>query len=209
MKGNKMNVTNTINLTQIFEVGQVLFMESDKNFSFEVVSAYNVTPLFGVEGRKVRLAKAVKEAIEVGKDYTPNNFNPAEEVVNENNLNILEVAKSKGVKIGNPKVQIRKAGMGPVGLTQETVYSHLKSADDVVRSDIPQAVGYNPLDSKMWNDYLDGGDGALRNRNLTDNLFLKGFVSDCCQSFPYTVAGFVLCGNCKGEFVTSVLEETS
>jgi hypothetical protein len=200
MKGNKMNVTNTINLTQIFEVGQVLFMESDKNFSFEVVSAYNVTPLFGVEGRKVRLAKAVKEAIEVGKDYTPNNFNPAEEVVNENNLNILEVAKSKGVRIGNPKVQIRKAGMGPVGLTQETVYSHLKSADDVVRSDIPEAVGYNPLDSKMWNDYLDGGEGAIVDWRLQNKLMKLDFKSDCCDDFAKTVAGIELCQLCGGEF---------
>ena len=204
-----MNVTNTINLTEIFEVGQVLFMENNKDFSFEVVSAYNVTPLFGDEGRKVRLSKAVKEAIEVGKDYTPNNFNPAEEVVNDKGLNILEIARSKGVKIGNPKVQIRKAGMGVVGLTQETVYSHLKSADDVVRSDIPEAVGYNPNDSKLWNDYLNGGDGALANRHLTKELFNQGWVSDCCNAFPKRVAGLNLCGSCKGEFLSSVLEETS
>ena len=81
---------------------------------------------------------------------------------------LWNLERTMGNRDWNPKVQIRKKGLGPVGLTQETVYSHLKSADDVVRSDIPQAVGYNPLDSKMWNDYLDGGDGALRNRNLTD-----------------------------------------
>jgi len=204
-----MNVTNTLVLTDLVSVGDVLFLESNKDFSFEVVSAYNVSPLFGELGRKVRLSTGVKEAIETSLDYTPNNFNPAEEVINEAGLSLLEIARVAGVRIGNPKVQIRKKGLGPVGLTQETVYSHFKTADEVVRSDVPEAAGYNPKDSKLWNDYLDGGNGALNNKELTDNLFLKGFVSDCCQSFPYTVAGYVLCGVCKGEFVSSVLEETS
>ena len=203
-----MNITNTINLTDIFEVGQVLFMESDRNYSFEVVSAYNVRPLFGDESRKLRLSSAVKEAIIIREDYTPNNFNPAEEVVNSDNINIVELARLKGIKIGNPKVQIRP-GRLKVGLFDKTVYSHFLTADEVVRSDIPEAVGYNPNDSELWNDYLDGGDGAMKNKSLTTQLFEKGWVSDCCQAFPKQVAGLVLCQECKGEFVSSVLEEPS
>jgi len=203
-----MNVTNTINLTNIFEVGEILFMESDKNFSFEVVSSYNVKPLFGDEGRKVRLSVGVKEAIMVREDYTPNNFNPAEEVVNNENINIVELARLKGIKVGNPKVQIRKEGI-KVGLFEKTVYSHFLTSDEVVRSDIPEAAGYNPNDSELWNSYLDGGDGALTNKSLTTELFNKGWVSDCCNSYPKKVAGLVLCSQCKGEFVSSVLEETS
>jgi hypothetical protein len=91
----------------------------------------------------------------------------------------------------------------------QTVYSHLRSASDVVRSDIPEAIGYESKMSQLWNDYLDGGEGAMNDRNLTNNLFLKGFVSDCCSAPSQNVAGYNLCRQCKGEFVSSVLEETS
>jgi len=86
-----------------------------------------------------------------------------------------------------------------------TVYSHLRTATDVLRSDIPEAAGYNPKSSELWNSYLDGGDGALSNKKMSRELFASGWKSDCCDRAMKTVAGIDLCSHCGGEFVCSAL----
>ena len=178
----------------------------------EVMSKQGVKPLFGDKSGTVKLNQASRLAfkLETGENLTEYMSMDMWETEDGTVLrtfveNLDEVNEFHGLT-----KSARKSQVSPwTDISYRTVYSHLRSADDVVRSDIPEAIGYNPKSSSLWNDYLDGGDGAMNDRNLTNKLFLTGFMSDCCSAPSQIVAGYVLCRQCKGEFVTSVLEETS
>ena len=202
------NIGNTINLTNLFEVGEIIFLEENKDFSFEVVSPYNVKRLFGEDQKPVKLATGVKLALKEITGVSPTHFKPGELVVNSDNLTLVEVGELKNISVPN-NIKKSSGSVGPVPVNYKTVYSHLRSASDVVRSDIPEAIGYNSQSSELWNSYLDGGDGALSNKKLSRDLFTSGWRSDCCEKFVKTVAGIDLCSNCGGEFVCSALTEGS
>ena len=214
---NNMN-TNTFNFGRTgLEVGTVIRYvdwtgSEDSRPRLVVSSKTTASPMFGDNTKSIKLNEASRIAfrLETGEHLTQYMAMDMWETEDGNLLRSYltdgeEVNEMNGVS-ASPKKQ---AGMGPVGLLQKTAYSHLMTASDVVRSDIPTAVGYEPKASAMWNDYLDGGNGALSDRSLTNTLFLKGFMSDCCSAPSKTVAGQALCRQCKGEFVSSVLEETS
>ena len=178
----------------------------------EVMSKQGVKPLFGDKSGTVKLNQASRLAfnLETGENLTEYMSMDMWETEDGTVLrtfveNLDEVNEFHGLTKSGRKSQ----GSPWTDISYKTVYDHLRSADDVVRSDIPEAIGYNPKSSSLWNDYLDGGDGAMSDRNLTNKLFLTGFMSDCCSAPSQIVAGYVLCRQCKGEFVTSVLEETS
>jgi len=200
------NLGNTINLTNLFEVGEIIFLEENSDFAFEVVSPYNVKPLFGESVKPVKLATGVKNALKEITGVSPTYFKPAELVVNSENLTLVEVGELKNISVPN-NIKKSTGSIGEIPLNYQTVYSHLRSADDVVRSDIPEAVGYNSKSAALWNDYLDGGRGALNNTTLSNQLLTQFWESNCCGSYSKVVAGITLCSKCGGEFVCSALTE--
>ena len=212
---NNLN-TNTFNFGKTgIEVGTTLrFIEwtgsEDSRPRLEVASKLTATPLFGDKTKSVRLNEASRLAfkLETGVNLTDYMSMDMWETEDGTVLRtfVEDLEESNGF---TKKSKKSLASPWTDNVHYRTVYSHLKSADEVVRSDISQAVGYDPKSSAHWNSYLDGGDGALANKNLTDILFKHGFVSDCCSAPVFKVAGYALCKQCKGEFVSSVLEETS
>ena len=212
---NNLNM-NTFNFGKTgIEVGTTLrFIEwsgsEESRPRAEVVSKTTVTPLFGDKTKGIKLNEASRLAfhLETGDKLT--DYMAMDLWETESGTVLRTFVEDLGDTNGFSK-SARKSKSAPWtgDVNYQTVYSHLRSASDVVRSDIPEAIGYEPKMSRLWNDYLDGGEGAMNDRNLTNNLFLKGFVSDCCSAPSQTVAGYILCRQCKGEFVSSVLEETS
>jgi hypothetical protein len=215
VKMNNLN-TNTFNFGKTgIEIGTTLrFIEwtgsEDSRPRLEVASKLTATPLFGDKTKSVRLNEASRLAfkLETGTNLTDYMSMDMWETEDGTVLRtfVEDLEESNGF---TKKSKKSLASPWTDNVHYETVYSHLKSADEVVRSDISEAIGYDPKASAFWNSYLDGGDGALENKNLTDILFKHGFVSDCCSAPSFKVAGYILCKQCKGEFVSSVLEETS
>jgi len=196
------NITNTTPLTQLFEVGEIIFLEEDPTFSFEVLSPKMVSPLFGETKKSMSFANGVKLSLEILTGDHVNDFQPNHLVVNKDGLTVTQVGEEKNITVPM-KNKKGKGGVGPMSLLQKTVYSQFISSDQVVRSDIPEAVGYDSKSSKLWNDYLDGGEGALADWTLQNKLLKLDWNSDCCDSFMKKVAGIELCSNCGGEFSSS------
>ena len=95
------NLGNTINLTNLFEVGEIIFLEENSDFAFEVVSPYNVKPLFGESVKPVKLATGVKNALKEITGVSPTHFKPAELVVNSENLTLVEVGELRNISVPN------------------------------------------------------------------------------------------------------------
>ena len=212
---NNMN-TNTFNFGQTgLDVGTVIRYvdwtgSEDSRPRLVVSSKTTASPMFGDKTNSIKLNEASRIAfrLETGERLTEY---MAMDMWETEEGTVLRQFVTDPTEFNGFRDGTRKSGKSPWAgnVHYKTVYSNLMTASDVVRSDIPTAVGYEPKASAMWNDYLDGGNGALSDRSLTNNLFLKGFMSDCCSAPSKTVAGQALCAECKGDFVSSVLEETS
>lgn len=192
------NITNTTPLTRLFEIGEIIFLEEDSAFAFEVVSSKMVRPLFGEGTKSMSFANGVRLSLEIITGEHVNDFSPNNLVVNKDGLTVSQVGEINNIGLPT-KINKGKGGVGPVSLNHQTVYSNLLTASDVVRSDIPEAIGYDPNASALWNSYLDGGDGALASKALSSELMDKGWSTDCCGSYTRAVAGFTLCAKCGGE----------
>lgn len=204
------DLTNRTNLLELFQVGDFLFLKEDTDFVFRVLTATLVEPLFGEEGRRVRFANAVQEALDTVHEEPTNAFNPNREVVTSEGVSVVSHANSLGVTVPdatrnrkNKKVQT----LGEIPVGYKTVYSHLATADDVVRTAVPEAVGFVSGHAELWADYLAGGKGALNDPRLEAELFEWNWKSVCCDSYSKTVAGIRLCRSCGGEFVPAGQEE--
>ena len=198
------DLTNRTHLLELFQVGDFLFLKDDTDFVFRVLTATLVEPLFGEEGRRVRFANAVQEALDTVHDEPTNTFNPNREVVTADGITVVSHAHNLGVFLPNAlKARNNKKveTLGKIPVTHTTVYSHLRSADDVVRTAVPEAVGFVPGHAELWADFLAGGQGALNDKRLTDELFEWNWKSVCCDAFSKTVAGIRLCRKCGDEFV--------
>ena len=200
------DLTNRTNLLELFQVGDFLFLKDDTDFVFRVLTATLVEPLFGEEGRRVRFANAVQEALDTVHEEPTNAFNPNREVVTPEGLSVVSHANTLGLTVPdatrnrkNKKVQT----LGKIPVGYKTAYSHLRSADDVVRTAVPEAVGFVEGHAELWADYLAGGEGALKNKELEKELFDWNWKSVCCDAYSKTVAGVRLCRVCGGEFVSA------
>ncbi len=204
------DLTNRTHLLELFQVGDFLFLKDDTDFVFRVLTATLVEPLFGAEGRRVRFANAVQEALDTVHDEPTNAFNPNREVVTADGITVVSHAHNKGVFLPNA-LKARKENkvetLGKISVTHTTRYSHLRSATDVVRTAVPEAVGFVPGHAELWADFLAGGPGALNNKRLSDELFEWNWKSVCCGAFSKTVAGIRLCRKCGDEFVPAGQEE--
>ncbi len=204
------DLTNRTHLLELFQVGDFLFLKDDTDFVFRVLTATLVEPLFGAEGRRVRFANAVQEALDTVHDEPTNAFNPNREVVTADGVTVVSHANTRGVTIPDAtrnRKNKKVVTLGQISVTHNTVYSHLRSADDVVTTAVPEAVGFVAGHAELWADFLAGGEGALNNKRLSDELFEWNWVSVCCGSFSKTVAGIRLCRKCGDFFVPRGQEE--
>ncbi len=204
------DLTNRTDLLSLFQVGDFLFLKDDTDFVFRVLTATLVEPLFGDEGRRIRFATAVQEALDTVHDEPTNEFNPNREVVTADGVTVVSHANTRGVTIPDAtrnRKNKKVVTLGQISVTHNTVYSHLRSADDVVTTAVPEAVGFVAGHAELWADFLAGGEGALNNKRLSDELFEWNWVSVCCGSFSKTVAGIRLCRKCGDFFVPRGQEE--
>lgn len=204
------DLTNRTHLLELFQVGDFLFLKDDTDFVFRVLTTTLVEPLFGVEGRRIRFAVAVQEALDLVHDEPTNAFNPNREVVTADGITVVSHASNLGVTVPDAlhgRKNKKSETLGQIPVTHTTVYSHLATADDVVRTAVPTAVGFVPGHAELWNDFLLGGKGALNDKRLTEELFEWNWVSVCCGSFSKTVAGIRLCRKCGDFFAPRGQEE--
>lgn len=198
------DLTNRTDLLSLFQVGDFLFLKDDTDFAFRVLTATLVEPLFGDEGRRIRFATAVQEALDTVHSEPTNAFNPNREVVTEDGVTVVSHANTLGVTVPdatrnrkNKKVET----LGKIPVTYQTVYSNYRTATDVVTAVEPTAVGFVEGHAELWADYLAGGKGALNDKQLESELFDWNWKSVCCDAYSKTVAGIRLCRSCGGEFV--------
>jgi len=197
------NTTNTLNLTEVFSKGDVLISTINPDLSVEVVSPYMVTASW--LPRNVRFATATKHVLdEAGLEATE--FNPAEMWEDVDGVSVGQRFVEANIVAPSPTKK-RKGKTGfQIPVTGKTLYSHLRSADDVVTTDIPEAHGYIAGQADMWKDYLSGGEGALQDDRLSNKLLNEGWVSVCCNAYAKEVAGVTLCKTCGGFFESAEME---
>ena len=206
-----MKNTNTYNFGQCgLEIGTVIrYIEwngtEEDRPRLEVVSKTTGKPLFGDSNKNVKLNQASRLAHFLNTGELLYDYMSMDMWETETDKIVLRELVSDQTEfngIRKSKSGLSKKPAHPyLDIHTPTVYSHLRSATDVVRSDIPEAIGYNPKSSELWNSYLDGGRGALSSSSITDQLWNRDWVSDCCESYMKKVAGIELCRMCGGEFV--------
>ena len=199
------NTTNTISLTDVFDKGEVLQSTIDPTYTVEVTSPYMVVPSWLPS--KVRFATATRSVLEAeGLDAT--NFDPAHLWEDENGVSVSARFAEASIAVPTPSSKTKKGkkGLGIIPADYKTVYSHLGSADAVVSTSIPEAVGFVEGHAELWSDYLAGGQGALKDKKLTNNILHKGWVSMCCGAYKKEVAGIDLCKTCGGFFESAEME---
>jgi len=195
------NTTNTLNLTSVFDKGDVLVSTIDPDLSVEVVSPYMVE----MNAKRVRFAVATKTVLtDAGLEATE--FNPADLWEDTDGVSVGQRFAEANIVAPSPTKK-RKGKTGfQIPATGQTRYSHLRSADDVVTTDIPEAHGYIAGQAELWKDYLAGGKGALQDDRLSNKLLNEGWVSVCCNAYAKEVAGVTLCKTCGGFFESAEME---
>jgi hypothetical protein len=170
----------------------------------EVTSKTTGKPFFGDVTKNIKLNEASRIAFRLDTGEKLTNYMSMDMWETLEGVTLRDLLQNENEFNGFSKTS-RKSKDSPWtdNLHYKTVYSHLKSADDVVRSDIPEAIGYDKKASSLWNDYLDGGEGGLADWRLQNKLMKLDFKSDCCDDFAKTVAGIELCKLCGGEFISS------
>ena len=166
----------------------------------EVASKTTATPLFGDKTKNIKLNQASRLAHMVTTGETLYDYMSMDMWETEEGVVLRDLVTDFSGYNGLGKLGVSKKPAHPyLDIHTPTVYSHLMTATDVVRSDIPEAIGYDKKSSGLWNDYLDGGEGAASDKNLSSLLMDQGWASDCCGYSTKMVAGFTLCKKCGGE----------
>ena len=203
------NTTNTLNLTDVYAEGDLLVSTIDPTYNVVVVSPYMVDASW-MNPSKVRFATATKDLLETLDDVghlDATDFDPSTLWEDQTGTLVKTRFAEQSISVPDPtKKRKGKKGLGVIPADYKTAYSHLRSADDVVTTDIPDAIGYVAGHSALWADYLAGGEGALKDKKLTDNIMEKGWVSMCCGAYKKTVAGIDLCKTCGGFFESAESE---
>jgi hypothetical protein len=157
------------------------------------------------EGKSQTLHKATQALLLDREGTLPESYKVTDLWITDEGLTLTEVAEAKALTTHTVKDKSAKQPWFN-NVAHRTVYSNLATADEVVATAVPSAVGFVQGNAELWADYLAGGQGALANRKLTSDLFEKGWKSVCCDALAKNVAGISLCKNCGGEFVSAEKE---
>ena len=182
-------------------VGTVLTNTLYPNVQFVVSSkTKGTTPL---SSRPVSLYHATKAVFDAEGDLTTE-YRFTDLWATEDGITLTEVAQVKGLNTHKVKDKSKTKPWSD-NPTYTTVYSHMPSADDVVTTDMPTAVGYKKGEATLWSDYLAGGEGALsREWKKYKKINTDEYpTTECCGVVVKGVADLLLCPGCGSEVLVN------
>ena len=198
-----MDVTNNYHFLKCgFKVGEPVFYKADVRFVATVKSETRVLTHFGDKTESVSLTKAHGKVRFLETGEVASGFFAPDEWVDSEGVTLTDRAFAYNQMVSRRVKNNKTKTLGKVSVDYKTVYSHLRSADDVVTTDVPEAVGHKEGEAFLWKDYLAGGEGASRRNHKLVNLEVKDeVVSACCVKPLRETAGFVWCSECGHEAV--------
>ena len=198
-----MDVTNNYHFLKCgFEVGEPVFYKADVRFVATVKSETRVLTHFGDKTESVSLTKAhgTVRFLETGE--IASGFFAPDEWIDSDGVTLTDRAFANKQMVSRKVKRNKTKTLGLIPVDYKTVYSHLPSANDVVTTDVPEAVGYKESEAPLWKDYLAGGEGASKRNHKLVNLEVKDEVlSYCCVKPLRETAGFIWCSGCGHEAV--------